>query len=87
MNETDDPKKNGEIFINGKNVIEKYWKNEEMDHNIQNGWIKTSDMGYFDEDGYLYLTGRIDDMINVGGEKVFPNQIESIVNLIQLEDD
>ena len=62
-----------------ENVIEKYWKNEEMDHNIQNGWIKTSDMGYFDEDGYLYLTGRVDDMINVGGEKVFPNQIESIV--------
>ena len=79
VNEMDDPKKNGEIFIKGENVIEKYWKNEEMDHNIQNGWIKTSDMGHFDEDGYLYLTGRVDDMINVGGEKVFPNQIESVV--------
>ena len=79
VNEADDPKKNGEIFIKGENVIEKYWNNEEMDHNIQNGWIKTSDMGYFDEDGYLYLTGRVDDMINVGGEKVFPNQIESVV--------
>ena len=71
----DDPKKNGEIFIKGENVIEKYWNNEEMDHNIQNGWLKTSDMGCFDEDGYLYLTGRVDDMINIGGEKVFPNQI------------
>ena len=79
VNEADDPKKNGEIFIKGENVIEKYWKNEEMDHNIQNGWLKTSDMGHFDEDGYLYLTGRVDDMINVGGEKVFPNQIESVV--------
>ena len=54
-----------------------------MDRNIENGWLKTSDIGHFDEDGYLYLDGRIDDMINVSGEKVNPSEIEMIVNQME----
>ena len=79
----DDLEKNGEIYIKGENVIDNYWKDEEMDRNIENGWLKTSDIGHFDEDGYLYLDGRIDDMINVSGEKVNPSEIEMIVNQME----
>ena len=50
-----------------------------MDRNIENGWLKTSDIGHLDEEGYLFLDGRIDDMINVGGEKVIPNENFKIV--------
>jgi len=78
-----DVKKNGEICIKGPNVIESYWKDEEMNRSIENGWLKTSDIGHFDEEGYLYLDGRIDDMINVGGEKVIPSEIELVVNELE----
>ena len=54
-----------------------------MNRNIENGWLKTSDVGHLDEEGYLYLDGRIDDMINVGGEKVIPSEIEIIVNELE----
>jgi len=80
--EGDDLDGNGEICIKGQNVINNYWKNKEMDGNIENGWLRTSDIGHFDKDGFLYLDGRIDDMINVSGEKVNPSEIEMIVNEI-----
>ena len=54
-----------------------------MNRNIENGWLKTSDIGHLDEEGYLYLNGRIDDMINVGGEKVIPSEIEMVVNELE----
>ena len=72
----------GEILIKGNNVIEKYWKNIESDKNIIDGWLRTGDLGYFDDSGYLYLVGRSDDVINIGGEKVMPNEIEEIVKQI-----
>ena len=73
----------GEICIKGPNVIDSYWENVEMDRNIENGWLKTSDVGHLDNEGYLFLDGRVDDMINVGGEKVMPNEIELIVNELE----
>jgi long-chain acyl-CoA synthetase len=72
----------GEILIKGNNVIEKYWKNIESDKNIIDGWLRTGDLGYFDDHGYLYLVGRFDDVINIGGEKVMPDEIEEIVKQI-----
>lgn len=72
----------GEIWIRGENTIKNYWNNLEADKNFSNGWLKTGDVGYFDRDGFLYITGRIDDMINVAGEKVSPYEIESVVNLL-----
>ena len=72
----------GEILIKGNNVIKKYWKNIESDKNIIDGWLRTGDLGYFDDHGYLYLVGRSDDVINIGGEKVMPNEIEEIVKQI-----
>ena len=72
----------GEIWIKGSNVIDEYWDNSFTKEKIFDGWIKTGDLGYFDNDGFLYLSGRLDDVINVGGEKVFPEYIEkNIKNL------
>ena len=69
----------GEIWIKGPNVINDYWIHSDNDEKFIDGWIKTGDLGYFDEDGFLYLSGRLDDVINVGGEKVFPYNVEKII--------
>lgn len=74
--------KDGVIFIKGNNVIEKYWNNPEDDREIVDGWLMTGDVGNFDSDGFLFLTGRIDDMINISGEKVFPEEIEDTVKML-----
>ena len=77
----------GDIFIKGENVIKKYWNNVEANKNIFESWLKTGDTGYFDEEGYLFLNGRSDEIINVGGEKVTPNEIEeTIKNIPGVED-
>ena len=69
----------GNIWISGPNVINNYWKNPNFDKNIIDGWLKTDDIGYLDSDGFLYLTGRQDDIINVAGEKVIPQEVEKVV--------
>lgn len=69
--------KAGEICIKGKHVISGYWKNSKASkEKIKNGWLHTGDMGFSDKDGYLYFYGRKDDVINVAGEKVSPEEIE-----------
>ena len=72
----------GSVWIRGGNVIKSYWKNSEADKNIIDGWLKTGDIGYLDPQGYLFLKGRLDDVINVGGEKVVPEEIERIVKAL-----
>ncbi len=72
----------GEIWIKGNNVIKKYWNNVKNDKNIVDGWLQTGDIGYFDEKRYLFLKGRNDDIINVGGEKITPYEIEEVVKQI-----
>lgn len=72
----------GEIWIKGNNVIKKYWNNVKDDKNIVDGWLQTGDIGYFDKEGYLFLKGRNDDIINVGGEKITPYEIEEVVKQI-----
>ena len=78
--------KKGEIWIRGKNVIENYW-NSEFAEKFVEGWLKTGDLGFLDEDGFLYLTGRKDHIINVGGEKVNPEEIENIVKMLDSIED
>ena len=80
-NENSVPKK-GEIWIKGKNVIKKYWDNKQADENLIDGWLKTGDFGYVDSEGYLYLLGRLDDVINVAGEKAIPEEIENVVKML-----
>ncbi len=68
----------GEVCIKGNHVIEAYWKNEEATKAIREGWIYTGDQGYLNPEGFLFLVGRKGDIINVGGEKVSPIEIEEV---------
>ncbi len=70
----------GEICIKGRHVIQEYWQNPEANKKIKNSWLHTNDAGYLDKDGYLYFQGRNDDIINVSGEKVSPEEIENIAS-------
>ena len=76
---TNNESKIGEVLIKGPNVIDEYWRDTGGKYKIKDGWIKTGDLGFFDNDGYLYLRGRKDDVINVSGEKVSPVEIELVI--------
>ena len=69
----------GEVLIKGPNVIDEYWADTVKEPKIKDGWLATGDLGFLDNDGYLYLNGRKDDIINVGGEKVSPIEIELMI--------
>jgi long-chain acyl-CoA synthetase len=63
----------GEICIKGPNVMLGYWKRpEETARAIRDGWFHSGDIGYLDEDGYIYLVDRVKDMINSAGFKIWP---------------
>ena len=76
----------GELRVKGPNVMLGYYENEEETNKvIRDGWFYTGDLGYFDEEGYLFLTGRQKDMIVLkNGKKVFPEELEILVNRIDL---
>ncbi len=67
----------GEIVARGPNIMLGYWN--QLQEATQDGWFHTGDMGCFDEDGYLYVVDRRKDMVNVGGEKVYPNEVEQVL--------
>jgi long-chain acyl-CoA synthetase len=68
---------NGEICIRGEAVMLGYLnKPEATAESIKDGWLHTGDMGYMDEKGYIYITGRKKEMINRGGENIYPREIE-----------
>ena len=71
----------GEICIRGENVMAGYWKNERATNEaLKNGWLYTGDIGYLDEDGYLYVMGRIKSLlIGNDGEKFSPEGIEESI--------
>jgi long-chain acyl-CoA synthetase len=68
----------GEILLQGDNVALGYWKNEESNTErfTPDRWFKTGEFGFLDEEGYLHLLGRKDEMINLGDSKVSPAEIE-----------
>jgi len=67
----------GEVVIRGRNVTAGYESNPEANAKAwTSGWFRTGDQGYLDEAGYLRLTGRLKEMINRGGEKITPVEIE-----------
>jgi len=69
----------GEICVRGPQVMKGYWNNpEETARTLQDGWLKTGDIGYMDRHGYVRITDRKKDMILVSGFNVYPNEIESI---------
>jgi len=70
----------GEVCIKGDNVTLGYWNNPSANTaNWTNGWFRTGDQGYLDEHHYLYLTGRIKELINRGGEKISPLEVDAIL--------
>ena len=73
--------KKGEIVVRGENVMKGYWKNEKATREtIRDGWLYTGDMGYLDEDGFLYVLGRFKSLlISDDGEKYSPEGIEETI--------
>ncbi len=67
----------GEILVRGAGVMTGYERLAAADSGVtEDGWLRTGDEGCFDEDGYLFITGRITDQINRGGEKVSPREVD-----------
>ncbi len=74
------PRTRGEVVIKGPTVIDAYENNPEGNANaFTNGWFRTGDQGYLDEDEYLFLTGRLKEIINRGGEKISPLEVDEVL--------
>jgi acyl-CoA synthetase (AMP-forming)/AMP-acid ligase II len=70
----------GEMLVRGPAVISSYWKNgESVSSSFTGGWYRTGDYFRCDADGYYYFLGRKDNMIKVGGIKVFPQEVENVI--------
>jgi len=70
----------GQILVSGTHKSKGYFCRPELEEKVfKNGWVHTGDLGYLDEEGYLYITGRISHTINVGGHLVNPQEVESIL--------
>jgi acyl-CoA synthetase (AMP-forming)/AMP-acid ligase II len=70
----------GEIVIRGPNVTAGYESNPKANAEaFTNGWFRTGDQGVMDEDGYVTLTGRLKEIINRGGEKISPREVDEIL--------
>ncbi|MDE0652054.1 MAG: AMP-binding protein [bacterium] len=70
----------GEVSIKGLTVIDGYENNPAADEaSFTDGWFRTGDQGYLDDDGYLFLTGRLKEQINRGGEKVSPLEVDEVL--------
>lgn len=70
----------GEVVIRGPNVTSGYENNPTANQSsFTNGWFRTGDQGRFDDEGYLYLTGRLKEIINRGGEKIAPKEVDDVL--------
>jgi len=68
----------GEILVRGPQVMKGYWP--DIGSGLtKDGWLKTGDIAYMDEDGYFHMTDRIKDMINVSGNKVYSTQVDEVL--------
>ncbi|KAK7452629.1 hypothetical protein VKT23_012028 [Stygiomarasmius scandens] len=72
----------GEVWMRGPNVMKGYWGDPEATANAltKDGWCKSGDIGYLDEEGFLYINGRLKDMIIRGGENVDPVSVENAIH-------
>jgi len=70
----------GEVVVRGKNVMQGYENLPETNaETFTNSWFHTGDLGYIDEDDYLFLTGRLKEIINRGGEKISPSEVDDVL--------
>jgi long-chain acyl-CoA synthetase len=71
----------GQIVVRGRTVMREYWKQPELTRSVlRDGWLHTGDRGWRDAGGYYYLAGRQADVVNVGGRKVNPEEVEEALN-------
>ncbi len=74
------PREEGEIIVKGPNVTTGYlYREKETAAKIRNGWLHTGDIGYVDEEGFLYVLDRRADLIISGGENIYPAEIEGVL--------
>ena len=75
------PRMNGEVITRGPNVMKGYWNDPEATATAidKEGWFHTGDIGYLDEDGFLFIADRLKDMVITGGENVYPAEVESVL--------
>lgn len=70
----------GEIMLRGPNMMRGYYNDDAATQAaFRGGWFRTGDLGYLDADGYLYIVGRIKDVINRGGQKISPLEVEEVL--------
>ncbi len=71
----------GEILVSGPNVMSEYWGRQQdtAASFTDQGWFRSGDLGYLDDDGFLYVTGRSKDMIISGGENIYPIEVEQMI--------
>ena len=70
----------GEVVIRGPQVIDGYDSDPTVDEEIfLEGWLRTGDLGHFDTEGYLFITGRLKEIVNCGGEKISPAVVEQVL--------
>lgn len=87
--ETSGASETGEFWVRGPNVSSGYWNNPDATKTVftDDGWFRTGDMGYSDEDGYLFIIDRLKDMVISGGENIYPAEIENVLSMHdQVED-
>ena len=79
----------GEIIAKGPNIMLGYYKNEEETNKaLRDGWLYTGDYGYIDEDGFVFITGRKNDIIVLrNGKNVYPQEIEFLINKLPYVDE
>ncbi len=71
----------GEVLLHAPQLMRGYWKNPaETEMAIHDGWLSTGDLGYLDEDGYLFLVDRKKDMIKTSGFQVWPREVEEVLS-------
>ncbi|MGE5197634.1 MAG: AMP-binding protein [Deltaproteobacteria bacterium] len=82
LSNNDSARKEGEIITRGPHVMKGYYKNPQKSSEVlRDGWFYTGDIGYFDDDGFLFISGRIKNLIVLGaGKKVFPEEVEEVMS-------